>query len=452
MPKDFNSTYPYLKSKKHYGRLAILASCLCSNAISWAKDEKPFVLKPSMQMYLYLSQQSLAESSFNFENSVMLIEDRAATVDLRPSFKLDNGSFQLIARPQMRSSLTSAVVGGKRQTEHATSTAKWLETYGNWNASDNVLVSYGIQNYQWGAAELANPSNQVFHETVDSKGLLQTTQGRQIMRLNVTWIKNLSSIFLSETEPVKNQAVYRYGETFESKSLMKHEVSWNDGADYLGVVFGASETTSPWVGEYLNFTLFDGLTIYGDAAHQKNSYAWYPVVEPGNTTAKTPERVMMSQNKIDEQKTYSTVVGGLRYSFEGGSDMRFEYLYQNAGWNDEELDLAARMVNVQRPEQAAALQNNHGPWQRPGLTYRGQRYALLSLRLPDLFDIKDWIVTVRGMKAAQDDSVAGYLSSEYSFGDASTIFIAGSSANGGNDSLLVGPVRSRIDVGWRQDF
>ncbi len=408
-------------------------------------------IKPSMRWYTTGSWQAPAESRLNPDNTILAIPDRIGAIDLRPSIKADSGAFQLIARPQLRTAVSAAKIGEKHKTEHPKSTALWLEAYGNWNASDQVLVSYGRQNYQWGAAESVNPSNRIFHETIESKDLLYTIQGRNIARVNITWFKNFSTVLMSETEQVKEVPVYQAEELFQSKSLMKHEFSWNSGADYIGIVYGAAETDGPWLGEYVNTNLFWGLSVYADASHQRQAKAWYPVTETSTQSPKATV-VQLRQSKIDNDHVQTLAVGGLRYSFENGSDLRMEYILNTAGWSKDENELAMNSIDSNRPLQLADIKTNALRFYKPGLEYRGQRYGLISLRVPDLFTIKDLTLYLRHLRSLQDASSSNYTSIEYSIGDTSTLILSGLGTTGEPDQELRGFVSRSVLAGVRQDF
>ncbi|MCX6124153.1 MAG: hypothetical protein NTV34_05310 [Proteobacteria bacterium] len=415
-----------------------------------AFSETEIRFRPSMQWFTTATGLRVAPSAVNPDNEVLRIEDRSAGIDLRPSFKADVDQFQFLARPQLRHVVSSVKTLDKRTAEHPKSTVKWIEAYGAWAASESVQVSYGLQNYQWGAAETLNPSNRIFHETADSKGLLYAVQGRNLVRVNLTWNKNLSSIFLAETEPHKDTPVYQAEEVFQTKSLMKHEVSWNSGADYLGLVYGAAETDGPWVGEYFSQSLFEGLSVYADASQQKSSHAWYPTEEPSPLPGKTV--IQMRQSKVDERKTYNLSVFGLRYSFEGGSDMRLEYVLNSFGWSTDECKLGLRVIDSRQTVQLPDIKANTARWLKPGLEFRGMSYGLVSLRLPDLFDWKDLTIYLRNLRSLQDRSASYYGSLEYGFGTASTALLASLVTTGDPDAELRGFVSSSVLAGLRQDF
>ncbi len=412
----------------------------------------PLTFRGSMSWFTVVTAQTLVtDSPANPDNALLGLDTRTAAVDLRPNLKIDGGAFQIVARPQLKTDAARQKVKGVEGSEHPKSSGTWLEAYGVFNASDRVQVSYGVQNYQWGAAETINPSNRIFHENLDSKGLVAASQGRNLARANLSWTKYLTSVFMSETEQNKNTSEFRAEETFQTRALMKHELNWNSGADYFGVVYGAPETGSPWFGEYFNVSLFDGLAFYADAAHQRNSEAWYPVIE-SSTIAASQKVINMRQSKLHDGKMYNLIVGGLRYSFEGGSDLRFEYFDNSAGWTIDDNVNAKGALDTKKTLQLPDYKTNLRRILRPGLEYRGQRYGLVSLRVPDVLNIKDLTVYGRMMRSLADGSAVVYGSAEYGFWSASTFLLSCYATHGAPESDLRGLIASNVTAGIRQDF
>ena len=415
-------------------------------------ESQSLTTRSSMSWYTFGTlTQPVNDSPLNPDNTTLQLDTQSAAFDIRPDLRVQGGSFKLIARPQLKTVMRKSKIKGADSTEHPKSTGRWIEAYGVLTASDKVLVSYGLQNYQWGAAESINPSNRIFHENVDSKGILYTVEGRNISRVNLSWTKKINSVLMSETEKAKDITEFRSEETFQTKALMKHEMNWNSGADYLGFVYGSGETGGAWLGEYFNLTVADGLTLYGDAAHQKNSDAWYPVKQR-SAQAPTQETIQLTQAKVSSGKTYTLAVLGTRYSFEGGSDLRFEFIANSAGWTKEENEVAMDALNTSSPLQVAYFRANLGRILRPGLEYRGQKYALVSLRVPDAFSTKDLTVYARMMRSLTDFSASFYSSLEYGFWSSSTLILSAYMTQGSVESDLRGVVASSIAAGLRQDF
>lgn len=402
-----------------------------------------------MPWYTTVSWQDPAESRLNPQN-LQLIPDRVAAIDLRPSIKANWEILEFVARPQYRATYSAAKVNGLVKDEHVDSKGKWLEVFGNISVSDMLILSYGRQNYQWGAAESLNPSNRIFHETIESKDLLYAIQGRDILRANITWQKNFSTIILAETDEIDDVPQFRAEDSFQRKTLIKQELNWNSGADYVGMVLGSASNDGPWVGEYFNISVTDGLAFYADASHQRQSQAWYPVLER-STQAPLSEVVQLRQSKLDDATVHTLGVAGLRYSFEGGSDLRCEFILNTAGWTKAESELAYSALDTTQPLQLKDLTANALRFYKPGLEYRGKRYGLVSLRVPDLFT-KDLNMYMRHLRSFQDSSTSNYASFEFGFGESSTLLLAGLATTGQPDQELRGLLNRSALAGYRYDF
>jgi hypothetical protein len=446
-----------MNCQRFWQRFSVFLPLSTSLLIVWSQPtlatNQPIKMKTSMSMYILGSHtEPVKNHPANPDNKNLGIETQSLSLDLRPSIKADGGQFQLIGRPLLKTYLARTKISNEDGSERPYSSARWLEAYGVLNASDMVIVSYGLQNYQWGAAESLNPSNRIFHETVDSKGLLSAVQGKNLIRVNISWNKQLTSIIMGETEPVKDAEVFRAEEVFESRTLMKHEINWNSGADYVGIVYGAQESGRPWLGEYFNLTLWDGMTLYGDAAHYRNSEAWRPIAEPSAINPPA-NLIQMQQSDIKSNKVHTTAVGGIRYSFAGGSDFRLEYIANTAGWSRDEVKLAISALDIKKnPQQLNDYAITLKRVLKPGLEYRGQKYGLVSLRVPDLFDVKDFNVYTRVLRSLTDGSASIYGSLEYAFWSASTFVLSAYGSTGDVDTELRGVVASNISAGIKQDF
>ena len=415
-------------------------------------DNQALTVRSSMSWFTYGSLlQTVDDSPANPDNTVLQLDTQSGGIDLRPDIRAASGVLKIIARPQLKMLVSKSRIGGKDTTEHPKSSGRWIESYGVLTASDKVQVSYGLQNYQWGAAESLSPSNRIFHENIDGKGPLYAVEGRNLARVNITWKKNLNTVLMSETEKAKDVADFRAGETFQTRALMKHELNWNNGADYFGVVFGSPETGDSWIGEYFNVVLMDGLSVYADASHQKNSEAWYPVFEKSQL-APSQDVVQLRQSKIASNKVYTLAVAGARYSFEGGSDLRFEYISNDAGWTNEENERSVVALNLGSPLQVADYTQNLQRILKPGLEYRGRRFALVSMRVPDAFEFKDCTIYGRVLRSLTDGSSTLYGSLEYVFWSASTLLVSAYTTQGKPESDLRGVVSSAVTAGIRQDF
>lgn len=369
------------------------------------------------------SHSSIVDDARNPHNALGVAEDRLVS-QLKPTFKVMSSSLQLVARPRFTLSADKAAKNGgetdkTKKVFQGRATNVWSEAFAQWTMSESATLALGRQNFQWGAAESLNPSNRLVHETVENRSLLYDVTGRNIARLNLTYGKSWSTILMGEYEENKDLAPFRSGAAFESAGLIKNELSWNSGADYVGIVGGGREKGHPWLGEYLNTAVpgVDGLSAYADARHEKGSEAWYPVEGMPAVTFK--------QSRADKNRVYTLAVYGLKYDFEGGNTLRAEYVLNDAGYSKGENELQDAAFAVKKsPAQAPLFAENAERSLRPGLELPGKRYAFVSAYLPDVFKIDDLVIYLRSMLSLADKSTSSYASIDYSLKNAGTLLAA----------------------------
>ncbi len=98
------------------------------------------------------------------------------------------------------------------------------------------------------------------------------------------------------------------------------------------------------------------------------------------------------------------------------------------------------------------LKQNAQAAQQNGLAFPGQRYQMISLRVPNAFDINDWSLYGRTLVSIQDQSSSSYASSETAIGDAGLFFVTVFSSTGEERSELRGLVSRMITMGYKQTF
>lgn len=347
----------------------------------------------------------------NPDNQALELASDRFVSQLRPSLKLVSSSLQIIARPRLTFETAKATVAQSKQPYQGHSSNIWSEAFAQWTMSETATLAIGRQNFQWGAAESLSPSNRLIHESVENRSIIYEVTGHNLARLNLSLGKSWSTILIGEYEENKDLRPFAAGDTFQSAGLMKNEVNWNSGADYLGVVIGGRDKGQPWVGEYANITVgwIDGLSIYADARHEKGSDAWHPVDQG-------PATVYEQLNK-GKSRVYSLSVSGLKYDFEGGNTLRVEYVYNDAGYDKTEAAV------VTRP-QLIMTRENFERSLTPGLELPGRRYGFFSAYIPDFFGLDDLVIYLRTLYALTDRSHSSYGSVEYALKDAGTLLAA----------------------------
>lgn|GEM_PF-2249651 len=399
----------------------------------------------------------------NSDNTLLRIPHYSFISDIRPNLKLSSSDFQIVARPkivaearQVKTAKREAA-GGQSAADARTEDTKGKvkstinEAFVNWTVSDVVTFAYGRQSYQWGAAESANPSNRMFHETAQNRNALYEIVGKDIARVNFTLGKSFSTVVMTEYQQNKDEADFVAEEEFAPTGLVKSEFSWSGGTDYAGLVVGGREKASGWVGEYFSMGVpfFDGLFFYADASHQRGGRSWYPVKSQASPFA---EIIEMQQLKRDENKVQTFATAGLKFDFVSGTIIRTEYIHNDAGYSENQLKDFYESLDDSNPAQLAVYESNLERFSANGNEFTGKRYGYVSLHVPDLISVRDLTFYSRAMRSMTDESLNIYASFEYLLKNAGTVLFSGSANSGRKESELRTTVARSFLVGYRHNW
>jgi hypothetical protein len=175
--------------------------------------------------------------------------------------------------------------------------------------------------------------------------------------------------------------------------------------------------------------MLDGFSVYFDASHRKGSDALYPqVLRPGE--------IVFAPARAADDRIDTLLVAGARYTFASGDDLRLEYVHNDAGYNQENLDLATAAVGLARDPALVAA------YAAPGLDLIGRDYLYASLRFPDLGASDAWNASVRYLVSLHDHSGTLFGSTEWIASDNLLVFLLGVASHGDDDQELTRLVRA----------
>jgi hypothetical protein len=375
------------------------------------------------------------DTAANPGNAVLALPAAAGGSELRPDLRLETGDrLRLVARPRLRVEATRARAAGEWQAEHGDATAEWLELFGAWRVDDRLELTYGLQNFQWGPGELMSPSNRLFHESGFARDPLYVVRGKHLVRVNASAGKAWSAVVLAEVGS-NGEAPFVAGQPFEPKVEVKLEWAARDGATYLGLTGGAGQRSGGFFGEYGVLPLGDAISLYADAVHRGRLEAWCPAAGDagGATFARCPAGGLRT-----------LALGGVRWTFEGGADLRLEYAFDEAGWSDAALALAARAASGGgAPPSPAAV----AAWLDPGFELLGRQHLYASLRLPDLPPGGRVVAQLRYLAALEDGSGAAFGTLSYDATDAVVLFASALATRGPDHGALSRLVRGSVVAG-----
>jgi len=137
-------------------------------------------------------------------------------------------------------------------------------------------------------------------------------------------------------------------------------------------------------------------------------------------------------------------LGGARYTFEGGADVRLEILFDEAGWDRAQLALASRAAGPSPLPGGAGLL---AAWLLPGFEIVGRQHAYASVRLPDLPPRKRLALQARYLAALEDGSGAAFVTASFDAADSVVLFASAAATHGAGDAALSRLVRGTAAAG-----
>ena len=353
----------------------------------------------SYETYFSGQTNNYASSVLNPGNQVFQSPSEVVEADFRPNWQyILMKSHKVVLRP--RYLLTASTIRLNNPTDEIRSTRGKIELTDffledQW--TDSLKTVLGLQVYQWGPAELINPSNPLFHFNNRQRGAFYKEKGQIFARANLDWDKHWGQVFIFE--PISNNDPDWIGKSdFIPKGLIKTEYRLENPINYLGLVIGREELKKTFVGEYLTYSPYEGFSVYFDNRHTQGQIAYQPVsnIYGGYSLARN-----------DTNTFWQTLsVSGLRYEATN-FDIRIEYIFNEAGMTKEKFSQYLLTVQQLTPD----LANNLIYFIKPGLELLGQNYAYLSLRIPNLGKKENMNLAFRLIGSLQDSS--GVLQSDF---------------------------------------
>jgi hypothetical protein len=219
-------------------------------------------------------------------------------------------------------------------------------------------------------------------------------------------------------EPANNgQSFWIYEQKFKPKGIIKVERRGRNALNYFGVDAGTLDDNVPFVGEYFNFELVSGFSIYLDARHSKGYAQYMPDISPD---------LLYDMVYVRNDHTWNSLAA-MGFRWEGSVDFRMEYIYNSYGLEKEDMLAAFQSAVPQHPRGDQNLKRILNS----GRELMGQHYGYASLRVPD-FIVQNNNVALRYIQSLMDQSSSVQLAWDTAIGDAWTLFAEASYSFGDN--------------------
>lgn len=378
------------------GTVGLLAIGVCLSGFATAAEKKKkkkarWRFESSYKILGTATESQVIKEDTNPDNAFYQLPIRSLLTEFRPeltgSFR---GLYKLVLRPR---AYVQEDFRERESTyfkkEEVTSKAYVNEAYFAGNPSSTFQYVIGTQNYQWGPAELASPSNPIFRDLGFDKTYFYETRGRAMIRVNYSPNGQTSIILLGE--PTDNGADRPEADhKFHKKTTLKIEYSDESQTNYIGFTLSVMEEDRASQGAYGHYEIAPGFTGYFDLLSRIGSRNWYPLVDASGAR--------FSQNLLSDDKRSNTVLLGFRYVTERGWDMRLEGFYDEGGWTLEQKDLGKLVLF------SAPTVENANLYVAPGSFFPGQKFIYGSIRVPDWGYKDSFTFSLRNLHSLADNT------------------------------------------------
>ncbi len=306
-------------------------------------------------------------------------------LDARPELRLSLDRLELAAKPRMKLSLNHINGGGgaQDQWEDDWRVNEWLARV---KVRENLFVSYGRENLQWGPSFLFSPSNPFFSDN-GRRNTYMEVPGMDFGR--VVWLPDheWSVSIIANPGEGANEAI---NADDLPASVPRYSKSYAIKADYSGrdkyasVILSRKENAETALGFYGGWTATDALLLYMEGMITRGSRALYPV-ENQSVFGYSMEAL----HKHDAA-FYPVILAGGSYTFMSRGALTIECVHYGPGYNGP----AANKYYTLRSRAASAVESGEGPsglarqtlgmTALTGLRFLRRNYAMLQYSQPDI--------------------------------------------------------------------
>ncbi len=285
------------------------------------------------------TKTGLADSSLN-PNNVLNLPGQVYDLEARPDFNLDFRRLSLMVKPRFREEWRHWEEGD--ESGHDESFDEWY--INEWLAQvrlvGDLYASYGRENLQWGPSYLLSPSNPFFRDNGRANPKREVA-GMEFARL--VWI------------PASSWTVSLIADTDEGRQNIDEEafnpcyavkLDYTTFKKYISLIGSKEEGEDMHLGSFAGWTVSDALLVYAEGTLAQGSPVLYPevttswpdiVTDIGSPQTVGPIRMVASRE--DDNSLEGILLLGASYTLEIGPTFIAEFVYNSAGYDEEEAEL-----------------------------------------------------------------------------------------------------------------
>jgi hypothetical protein len=333
-------------------------------------------------------------------NNILHIPRYQLELDLRPDLALNFRQLELSVKPRFElrwRQWEDGIPQGDSTTDVPVFVQEWLARY---RLINQLFVSYGRENLQWGPSYLLAPSNP-FNRDNGQNNPRQEVPGLDYGR--VVWIpsSHWTVSFIANTDRGRQDLIQDFNKTYAIK------LDYTTEKKYFSLIPSSQEGGKSRIGFFGGWTVSDALLLHIEGSVLLN--------ELGDT---------------------AILVGGA-YTLELGPTIAIEFYHDGEGCRQEDIALCFRLglVNTKPPADPLIRQN----------------YLLVQYAHSRVWDTT-FNVTLRWIRDLNDDSdrIIGIF--EYDLSDHTQLFVIGNFDTGTKQTEFGGLVHYSVMAGVRYTF
>ena len=339
------------------------------------------------------------ESGLN-PNNILHIPRYQLELDLRPDLALNFRQLELSVKPRFElrwRKWEDGIPQGDSTTDVPVFVQEWLARY---RLTNQLFVSYGRENLQWGPSYLLSPSNPFNRDNGQNNPRLEVP-GLDYGR--VVWIpsSHWTASFIANTDRGRQDLIQDFNKTYAIK------LDYTVEKKYFSLIPSSQEGGKSRIGFFGGWTVSDALLLHIEGS--------IPPDEIGDT---------------------AILVGGA-YTLELGPTIAVEFYHDGEGCRQEDIALCFRPVFL-----------NTKP---PADTLIRQNYLLVQYAHSRVWDTT-FNFTLRWIRDLDDDSdrIIGIF--EYDLSDHTQLFVIGNFGSGTKNTEFGGLLHYSVMAGVRYTF
>lgn len=377
------------------------------------------------------TQKPFTDSILNPNNDILMIPQYTANLELRPDFSLNYWRLKLNFKPRLNISWQHWEEGsqkGESQKDVEGFVNEWLVSL---KLAEELFVSYGRENLQWGPSFLISPSNPFFRDTGRSNPKREIP-GMDFARLIWLYNPSFTISFIVNVDEGRQQ----FSPPFKFEPTYALKFDYTTKRKYFSVIASYQENNEQWnvpndrmsLGGYAGWTVSDALLLYGEGTVTIGTNVLYP--EKKELGPGPGYIIVMYPKKADSSNPEGTLLVGGSYTFKFGSTVALEYVFNSPGYTKGEADLfftSHQRVSTVYLNAGGNIKNYAGQiltfTLNTGLRLLRRNYLMFQFAHPQLWDVLS--ITSRFVYNIDDRSYILSPAIEYNFLKHFQIFLIG---------------------------